>query len=124
MSRIEGELEKKVEIFGIPNCDTIKKARRWLQAEGIEYQFHDYKKEGVDVSLLTRWCADQGWEVLLNRRGTTWRKLADSEREGINESRAIALMVENSSMIRRPVLIFGDSVTVGFSPESYQELFS
>ena len=124
MSRIEGELEKKVEMFGIPNCDTIKKARRWLQAEGIEYQFHDYKKEGVDASLLIRWCAAQGWEVLLNRRGTTWRKLPDDVKEGISEARAIALMVENPSMIRRPVLIFGDYVTVGFSPESYQELFS
>jgi arsenate reductase len=124
MSRIEGELEKKVEMFGIPNCDSIKKACRWLQAEGIEYQFHDYKKEGVDVSLLTRWSAAQGWEVLLNRRGTTWRKLPDDVKEGINEARAIALMVENPSMIKRPVLIFGDSVTVGFSPESYQVLFS
>ncbi|MCF7820869.1 MAG: ArsC family reductase [Mariprofundaceae bacterium] len=120
MSRVEG----KIEMFGIPNCDTIKKARRWLQAEGVEYQFHDYKKEGVDASLLSQWCAAQGWEVLLNRRGTTWRKLPDSEKEGINELKAIELMVKNPSMIKRPVLIFGDCVTVGFSPESYQLLFS
>jgi Spx/MgsR family transcriptional regulator len=118
------QVENQIDMFGIPNCDTIKKARKWLQAEGIEYQFHDYKKEGADTSLLTRWCAAQGWEVLLNRRGTTWRKLSDSEKEGINESKAIELMVENPSMIKRPVLMFSDRVTVGFSPESYQALFS
>jgi arsenate reductase len=113
----------KVEMFGIPNCDTIKKARRWLETEGIEYQFHDYKKEGVDASFLTRWCVAQGWEVLLNRRGTTWRKLPDSEKEGINESKAIELMVENPSMIKRPVLVTGSTITIGFSPDIYGELF-
>ncbi len=123
MSRIEREIGKKVDMFGIPNCDSIKKARRWLQTEGIEYQFHDYKKEGVDMSLLTQWCAAQGWETLLNRRGTTWRKLPVSDKEGISESRAIELMVENPSMIKRPVLMCGDSVTVGFLADVYEELF-
>lgn len=113
-----------VEMFGIPNCDTIKKARKWLEAQNIEYQFHDYKKEGVDAHLLKQWSDAVGWEMLLNRRGTTWRKLADEAKESVNETRAIQLMVENPSMIKRPVLAAGDDITVGFSETVYQELFT
>jgi len=112
-----------VEMYGIPNCDTIKKARKWLDGNGIEYNFHDYKKEGADAGLLKQWCKSAGWETLLNRRGTTWRKLPDEMKEGVDEVRAIALMVENPSMIKRPVLVSDDGVTVGFSTDRYAELF-
>ncbi len=112
-----------IEMFGIPNCDTIKKARKWLEAEGIDYQFHDYKKEGVDPELLKQWCHAAGWETLLNRRGTTWRKLADDVKESVDETSSIRLMVENPSMIKRPVLVSDGKVTVGFSAAVYQELF-
>ncbi len=113
----------QVEMFGIPNCDTVRKARRWLDAHGIDYQFHDYKKEGVDEALLRQWCKSAGWEVLLNRRGTTWRKLADDVKEGVDEAGAIRLMLENPSMIKRPVVVNDGSVTVGFSVDVYQEIF-
>ena len=113
-----------VEMYGIPNCDTIKKARKWLEAEGIDYRFHDYKKEGADASLLTQWCKSQGWETLLNRRGTTWRKLPEADKADVDETKAIALMVENPSMIKRPVLITDRGVTVGFSVDVYRELFA
>lgn len=113
-----------VEMFGIPNCDTIKKARQWLEAQNIEYQFHDYKKEGVDAHLLEEWSEAVGWERLLNRRGTTWRKLSDEAKEGVDESEAIALMVEHPSMIKRPVLLVDGTINVGFSESVYQKLFS
>jgi len=113
----------QVEMFGIPHCDTIKKARKWLMAQGIDYQFHDYKKEGVNRDFLTKWCAAKGWETLLNRRGTTWRKLPDDLKEDVDEAKAIHLMMENPSMIKRPVLVTSGGITVGFSPEIYQALF-
>jgi len=109
-------------MYGIPNCDTIKKARKWLAAEGIEFQFHDYKKEGVDSTLLTQWCRLKGWELLLNKRGTTWRKLPEELKADIDETQAIKLMVENGSMIKRPVLLVGSDVEVGFSSDRYIEL--
>ena len=113
-----------VEIYGIPNCDTIKKARKWLIEHDIEYQFHDYKKEGADSVLLKQWSETEGWETLLNRRGTTWRKLPEDVKAGVDESSSIQLMVDNPSMIKRPVLITDGEVTVGFSETVYQELFS
>jgi len=113
----------QVEMYGIPNCDTIKKARKWLEAKGVEYRFHDYKKEGVDSIMLSQWCQALGWETLLNRRGTTWRKLADESKENIDEGSAIQLMVENPSMIKRPLLVVGEKITVGFSDAVYQEQF-
>jgi len=112
-----------VEMYGIANCDTIKKARKWLEANGIEYQFHDYKKEGADSVLLKQWCESGGWETLLNRRGTTWRKLSDDVKEGVDEISSIQLMVENPSMIKRPVLLAAGKITVGFSEAVYRELF-
>lgn len=111
-------------MFGIPNCDTMKKARKWLDAQRIDYQFHDYKKEGVNIDLLTGWCSAKGWEVLLNRRGTTWRKLADDVKEDVNEAKVIELMVANPSMIKRPVLVKDGEVIVGFSSDVYGKLFS
>jgi len=109
-------------LFGISNCDTIKKAKRWLDANGVDYTFHDYKKSGIDKSTLTQWCQEFGYESLLNKRGTTWRKLDDHLKESVNESSAIKIMMENTSVIKRPVLISGKIRILGFDEASYQSL--
>ncbi|EGV27737.1 ArsC family protein [Thiorhodococcus drewsii AZ1] len=109
-------------LYGIPNCDTVKKARAWLNARGIAYQFHDYKKQGLDESRLRAWVDELGWDALLNRRGTTWRRLPDAVREGIDETTAIQLMLEQPSIIRRPLLDTGESRHLGFSETQYEEL--
>lgn len=109
-------------LYGIPNCDTMKKARNWLDANGLDYRFHNYKKDGLDEALLRRWVADIGWEALLNRRGTTWRKLPQEVRDGIDEETAIRVMLENPSIIRRPVLEIGERRLVGFSEQTYREI--
>jgi Spx/MgsR family transcriptional regulator len=114
-----------ITLYGIPNCDTVRKARKWLEAEGIEYQFHDFKKQGVTEDALRDWISQAGLDTVLNRRGTTWRKLPESDREGIDEAKAIALLREHSSMIKRPVLQMKDgSIHLGFKPEMYAALFS
>jgi len=110
-----------MDMYGIPNCDTVRKARRWLKEHDVAYTFHDYKKEGVDAALLQDWCAQVGWEVLLNKRGTTWRKLPDEEKQGVDLHQAMRLLQEHSSMMKRPVLVVGDKVLVGFSEELYTE---
>ncbi len=111
-----------IELYGIPNCDTMKKARRWLEAHGVEYRFHDYKKEGIDEQRLRGWIDRVGWETLLNRRGMMWRKLPQEVRDNIDEAGAIGVMLETPSIIKRPVLEDGDRLLVGFSEESYTEL--
>jgi arsenate reductase (glutaredoxin) len=109
-----------ITIYGIKNCDTMKKARAWLDKHGVEYAFHDYKSAGVDRVQLEQWCKKVGWEVLLNRAGTTFRKLPDKDKNGLDEKKAIALMLAQPSMIKRPVLDFGrGKLLVGFAPESY-----
>ncbi len=113
-----------ITMYGIPNCDTIKKARVWLEAAGFDYDFHDYKKQGIDTATLRQWCEEQGWEVLLNRRGTTFRKLSDADKADIDQAKAIALMAANPSMIKRPVLDLGRERIVGFKPEIYAAAFS
>jgi len=112
-----------VTICGIRNCDTMKKAFAWLDEHGIDYAFHDYKKAGVTPQALKRWCAAAGWECVLNTRGTTFRKLPDAAKANLDEDKAIALMVEQPSMIKRPVLETGDTIEVGFKPEHYAALF-
>lgn len=112
-------MAKTVTIYGIKNCDTMKKARTWLDSHDVAYAFHDYKAEGIDKATLQRWAKDVGWEVLLNRAGTTFRKLDDSAKEGLTESKAIALMLEQPSMIKRPVLDLGGKLLVGFKPDIY-----
>ncbi|PZO90948.1 MAG: ArsC family reductase [Sphingomonas sanxanigenens] len=112
-----------VTMFGIVNCDTIKKARSWLEAHGVAYAFHDYKAEGIDAETLARWSAELGWDKLLNRAGTTFRKLPEADREGLDETRAIALMVAQPSMIKRPLLDLGDRRLLGFKPDLYAEAF-
>lgn len=106
-------------IYGIKNCDTMKKAMKWLDNNNVEYQFHDYKKSGLDKKTLTAWCKQVDWEILLNRRGTTWRKLPDEVKNEVTKASAIELMIENPSMVKRPVLIAGDDILVGFSEENY-----
>jgi arsenate reductase len=108
-----------VTIYGIRNCDTMKKARAWLEARGVAYRFHDYKVEGIDRARLEGWARDLGWEALLNRSGTTFRKLPEAERVGLTEARAIGIMLAQPSSIRRPVLEAGGRLLVGFSPETY-----
>jgi len=112
-----------VRIYGIPNCDTMKKARQWLADHGIEHEFHDYKKSGVDEQRLRRWVKQVGWENLLNRRGTTWRRLDEEVKNAIDEASAITLMCENPSIIKRPVLEHGKSLHLGFKAEEYAGIF-
>jgi arsenate reductase len=114
-----------ITIYGIKACDTMKKARAWLDEHGIGYEFHDYKTQGIDRGRLESWVGALGWEALLNRSGTTFRKLPEQDREGLDESRAIALMLARPSMIRRPVLEAGrGTLLVGFKPEVYASRLS
>jgi arsenate reductase len=115
---------KQITIYGIKNCDTMKKARAWLDAHGVAYAFHDYKSEGIDKASLERWANEVGWEVIVNRAGTTFRKLPDKERENVTEKQAIALMLAQPSMIKRPVLDAGGKLLVGFKPEIYAKQFA
>jgi arsenate reductase len=108
-----------ITIYGIKNCDTMKKARAWLDSHGKAYGFHDYKSEGIARETLAKWAKDVGWETLLNRAGTTFRKLDEADKQGLNETKAIALMLAQPSMIKRPVLDIGGKLVVGFKPEIY-----
>jgi arsenate reductase len=108
-----------VTLHGIRNCDTMKKAWSWLDDHGVAYEFHDYKKQGVDRATLERWAAQVGWEVLLNRAGTTFKKLPEADKQGLNETRAIKLMLAQPSMIKRPVLDHDGTLVVGFTPDAY-----
>ena len=108
-----------VTIYGIKSCDTMKKARSFLDARGVAYAFHDYKTAGIDRGRLEGWARKVGWEVLLNRSGTTFRKLPEADREGLTENKAIALMLAQPSMIKRPVLEAGATLLVGFKPDQY-----
>jgi arsenate reductase len=109
-------------IYGIKNCDTMKKARAWLEKHRVEYAFHDYKTAGIDRAKLERWTNKVGWEVLLNRAGTTFKRLPEKDKAGVTKPRAIALMLEQPTMIKRPVLeLNGGRLLVGFKPEQYAE---
>ena len=110
-----------IQLFGIPNCDTVKKARTWLEAQGIDYHFHDYKKHGADPQRLAAWSDMAGWEALLNKRGTTFRKLADADRADIDREKAIALMAPHPSLIKRPVVEHPGGVLVGFAPDEWSD---
>lgn len=112
-----------VTLYGIPNCDTMKKARSWLDQAGIGYHFHDYKKMGVPETDLRHWIDRLGWETVLNRAGTTFRKLPETERVGLDADRAVALMLAQPSMIKRPILVTGDTVVAGFAPDRYAAVF-
>ena len=110
-----------IRIFGIRNCDTMKKAMAWLDANGIAYEFIDYKKAGVAESHLADWNHRAGWKLLLNTRGLMWKKLSDDERSAVDEIKALALMVKYPALIKRPVLDTGRELLVGFSPETYEQ---
>lgn len=114
----------KLELYGIPNCDTVKKARRWLDARGIAYDFHDYKKEGVDAARLGGWAEDKGWEVLLNQRGTTFRRLDDGDKADLDSNKAVTLMVQHPSMIKRPVAEYPGGLLVGFKEDEWDAAFT
>lgn len=117
-------LNLTITIYGIRNCDTIKKARSWLEGQGVAYRFHDYKTAGIERSNLEYWCNELGWEVLLNRAGMTFRKLPDIDKQELDAQKAIALMLAHPSLIRRPVLDLDGCLLVGFKPELYESAIS
>jgi len=111
-----------ITVYGIKNCDTVKKARAWLTAQGVEHRFHDLRQDGLDAAKLGTWAAAVGWERLLNKSGTTFRKLPPERKEGLDEASALALMLEQSTLIRRPVVEAGAQLLVGFKEAEFQAL--
>lgn len=107
-------------LFGIPQCDTVKKARVWLTDHGVDYQFHDYKLAGVPEELLDRWLDGFGWETVINRRGTSWRRLPEAERNAMTTATARAAALSNPSLIKRPILVSDQFTLIGFDPEQWQ----
>lgn len=112
-----------ITLYGISNCDTIKKARKWLEAQAIDYQFHDYRKQGLERQQLEAWADELGWEALLNRRGTTWRQVPEANKEHLDRDQAIALMLAQPAMIKRPLLDLGSCRKLGFKESEYQDYF-
>ena len=112
-----------ITLYGIKACDTMKKARTWLEEQGVTYSFHDYKASAIDRASLEKWCAEHGWETVLNRTGTTFRKLEDAQKADLDQDKAVALMLAQPSMIKRPVLDLGDRTLVGFKPDIYAAAF-
>ncbi|MGL4198126.1 MAG: ArsC family reductase [Allorhizobium sp.] len=112
-----------ITIYGIKNCDTMKKARTWLDEHDVGHDFHDYKAKGIDAATLDGWIGKVGWEVLLNKAGTTFKQLDEAQKEGLDAAKAKVLMLEQPSMIKRPVLDVDGKLTVGFKPEIYQQTF-
>ncbi|MDM9619412.1 ArsC family reductase [Rhizobium sp. S96] len=110
-------------IYGIKNCDTMKKARSWLEEHAVAHDFHDYKAVGIDRAHLEKWTAEAGWETVLNRAGTTFRKLPEEARQDLDKDKAIALMIEQPSMIKRPVVEADGKLLIGFKPDSYADFF-
>ena len=116
-------MAKAVTIYGIKNCDTMKKARAWLDDHGVAYAFHDYKSAGIERAMLEGWARKAGWETLINRAGLTFKQLPEKDKAAVTEKKAIALMLAKPSMIKRPVLDVGGVLTVGFKPEQYEKTF-
>ena len=112
-----------LKLYGIPNCETVKKARAWLESRGLAYEFHDYKKQGVDRGLLEAWVAEHGWETVLNRSGMTFRKLDPALTRTLDASSAVGLMIDHPSAIKRPIAVVGRRTLVGFKPEAYEATF-
>jgi arsenate reductase len=111
------------KLYGIKNCDTVKKARTWLKDHNVDYVFHNYKKDGVDKNILEKAIATHGWEAVINRRGTTWRQLPDKIKNMIDADNALDLALENSSVIKRPLILKGDEIILGFDPDKYDSIF-
>ncbi|OLQ89205.1 arsenate reductase [Vibrio ponticus] len=113
-----------ITMYGIPNCDTIKKAKKWLEAESVSFDFHDYRKQGIDTEMVTTFCQALGWENVLNKRGTTFRQLSQEQKDSLNEQSAIALLVEHPAMIKRPILLVNDQYHIGFKADQYAAIFA
>ncbi len=112
-----------VTFYGIPNCDTVKKARGWLDNKGVAYALHDYKKAGADAAKLAAWCDAKGWETILNRAGTTFKKLPDADKAGLTQAKAITLMIDQPSMIKRPVVEYSGGLLIGFKLPEWEAAF-
>ena len=110
-------------LYGIKNCDTVKKARRWLDKHGIEYTFHDFRVDGLDKKMLKDFLKYIDWEALLNKRGTTWRKLPDDQKENLNKTEVVELMLEHPTIIKRPVLSYDNNISMGFTEDYYEKIF-
>ncbi|WP_292438276.1 ArsC family reductase [Methylophaga sp.] len=110
-------------VYGIKNCDTVKKARRWLDEHGVHYQFHDFRQDGLDEATIHHWLQSVDWETLLNKRGTTWRKLDDPRKDNLDQSTAVALMLANPTLIKRPVVASDNGCTVGFKEADFADKF-
>ncbi len=113
-----------ITLYGIPNCDTVKKARAWLDGKGIAYQFHDYKKAGADPAKLAEWQRQAGWEKVINRAGTTFRKLPEADKDGLDAAKAVSVMAANPSTIKRPIVEYPGGLLVGFRPEEWDAALS
>ncbi|MEZ8062793.1 MULTISPECIES: ArsC family reductase [Vibrio] len=113
-----------ITMFGIPNCDTIKKAKKWLEAEGIEFEFHDYRKQGVTEELVANFCSELGWELVLNKRGTTYRQLSQEQKDTLTEEKAVTLLVEQPAMIKRPILKVDGKLHIAFKADQYAAIFA
>ncbi len=114
---------KAINIYGIKNCDTMKKAFKWLDKHNIIYKFHDYKKEPIDINIITMAFKQQGIENTINRRGTTWRKLPDNVKVEINEEKALKIIIENPSIVKRPLLVYEGNIVLGFKDDVYSKIF-
>jgi arsenate reductase (glutaredoxin) len=121
---IQYKLNNMVKIYGIPNCDTIKKARQWLTDRGIEYDFHDYKRDGLNEEMLKPWINTLGWEALVNKRSTSWRQLDDNIKLKFDKAKAVKIMLSNPSIIKRPLLDDGKQLYLGFKAEQYAQIFN
>lgn len=113
-----------ITMYGIPNCDTIKKAKKWLEAEGVEYHFHDYRKQGIDKAMVETFCQQLGWENVVNKRGTTFRQLSQEQKDNLDQHSAIELLVEQPAMIKRPILVANGTYHLGFKADQYAAIFS
>ncbi|OOZ41612.1 arsenate reductase [Solemya pervernicosa gill symbiont] len=110
-------------LYGIKNCDTVKKARKWFETNGIDYTFHDFRADGINKKLIDGWAKSVDWELLLNRRSTTWRQLDEQDRDGLNKTKAVALLIEHPTLIKRPVLDHDGAIQIGFKDSDYASLF-
>jgi len=113
-----------LKLFGIPNCDTVKKSKKWLDSHGVEYEFHDYKKKGISKKQLAEWCNQVEWETLLNKRSRTWKELSTQDQSNINLTKAISLMQQHPTLIKRPVAQQAKNITVGFDEKTYKDNFN
>ena len=111
-------------IYGISNCDTVKKAKLWLDSQNIDYRFHDFRKDGIDSDIINGWLKTISWDKILNKRSTTWRTLDSSIQQAVNESNVVDLLVKNPTLIKRPVVDVNDIITIGFNSDTYQGIFN